>query len=124
VTAGLVTFSTHVLDATTGRPAAGIRIRLDRSLAGGGWALTAEGQADADGRLRLPNDLDPSGLEPGGLEPGVYRVTFGTGAYFAARGSASFYPEVAVTFSAMAPGEHCHVPLLLSPFAYSTYRGS
>jgi 5-hydroxyisourate hydrolase len=119
VTAGLVTFSTHVLDATTGRPAAGIRIRLDRSLADGGWAPVAEGQADADGRLRLPNNV-----EPDGLEPGVYRVTFGTGAYFAARGSASFYPEVAVTFSAMAPGEHCHVPLLLSPFAYSTYRGS
>ena len=114
MTAGLVTFSTHVLDATTGRPAAGIRVRLERSRADGGWILTAEGQADADGRLRLPD----------GLEPGVYRVTFGTGAYFEARGSASFYPEVAVTFAATVPGEHCHVPLLLSPFAYSTYRGS
>ena len=114
MTAGLVTFSTHVLDATTGRPAAGIRVRLERSRADGGWTPTAEGQADADGRLRLPD----------GLEPGVYRVTFGTGAYFEARGSASFYPEVAVTFSATVPGEHCHVPLLLSPFAYSTYRGS
>jgi 5-hydroxyisourate hydrolase len=114
VTAGRVTFSTHVLDATTGRPAAGIRVRLERSLADGGWTPTAEGQADADGRLRLPD----------GLEPGVYRVTFGTGAYFEARGSASFYPEVAVTFAATLPGEHCHVPLLLSPFAYSTYRGS
>ena len=114
MTAGLVTFSTHVLDATTGRPAAGIRVRLERSRADGGWIPTAEGQADADGRLRLPD----------GLEPGVYRVTFGTGAYFEARGSASFYPEVAVTFAATVPGEHCHVPLLLSPFAYSTYRGS
>ena len=114
MTAGMVTFSTHVLDATTGRPAAGIGVRLDRGLADGGWAPAAEGQADADGRLALRE----------GLEPGVYRVTFGTGAYFAARGSASFYPEVAVTFSATAPGEHCHVPLLLSPFAYSTYRGS
>jgi 5-hydroxyisourate hydrolase len=119
VTAGLVTFSTHVLDATTGRPAAGIRVRLERGLADGGWAPAAVGQADADGRLRLPG-----GLEPGGLEPGVYRVTFGTGEYFGARGSASFYPEVAVTFAATVPGEHCHVPLLLSPFAYSTYRGS
>jgi len=119
MTAGLVTFSTHVLDATTGRPAAGIGVRLERSLADGGWTPTAEGQADADGRLRLPNDL-----EPDGLEPGVYRVTFGTGAYFEACGSASFYPEVAVTFAATVPGEHCHVPLLLSPFAYSTYRGS
>jgi 5-hydroxyisourate hydrolase len=114
VTAGLVTFSTHVLDATTGRPAAGILVRLERSLPAGGWAPVADGQADADGRLRLP----------GGVEPGVYRVTFGTGAYFKARGSASFYPEVAVTFEATVPGEHCHVPLLLSPFAYSTYRGS
>jgi len=74
VTAGLVTFSTHVLDATTGRPAAGIGVRLERSRADGGWTPTAEGQADADGRLRLPN-----GLEPNDLEPGVYRVTFGTG---------------------------------------------
>jgi 5-hydroxyisourate hydrolase len=114
VTAGLVTFSTHVLDATTGRPAAGIGVRLERSRADGGWTPTAEGQADADGRLRLPN----------GLEPGVYRVTFGSGAYFEARGLASFYPEVAVTFAATVPGEHCHVPLLLSPFAHSTYRGS
>ncbi len=123
MTAGLVTFSTHVLDATTGRPAAGIWVRLERRRADGGWAPAAEGRADADGRLRLPGDLEP-GVEPDGLEAGVYRVTFGTGAYFEARGSASFYPEVAVTFAAAVPGEHCHVPLLLSPFAYSTYRGS
>jgi 5-hydroxyisourate hydrolase len=114
MTAGLVTFSTHVLDATTGRPAAGMLVRLERSLADGGWGPAAAGQADTDGRLRLPE----------GLEPGVYRVTFGTGAYFKERGAASFYPEVAVTFEAAVPGEHCHVPLLLSPFAYSTYRGS
>jgi 5-hydroxyisourate hydrolase len=54
----------------------------------------------------------------------VYRITFGTGSYFQARGVASFYPEVTVTFEITGPGEHSHVPLLLSPFAYSTYRGS
>jgi 5-hydroxyisourate hydrolase len=59
-----------------------------------------------------------------GFEPGVYRITFDTGAYFQARGVASFYPEVTVTFELTGPGEHYHVPLLLSPFAYSTYRGS
>jgi 5-hydroxyisourate hydrolase len=114
VTAGLATFSTHVLDATAGRPAAGVGVRLERGLADGGWASAGDGQTGADGRLRLPE----------ALEPGVFRVTFGSGAYFEARGCASFYPEVAITFEVTGTGEHCHVPLLLSPFAYSTYRGS
>ena len=60
----------------------------------------------------------------GQFEPGVYRITFASGAYFRARGSASFYPEVTITFEMTEPDEHYHVPLLLSPFAYSTYRGS
>ena len=63
-------------------------------------------------------------MAPGTLTAGVYRITFGSGAYFAARGSATFYPEVSVTFELTEPDEHYHVPLLLSPFAYSTYRGS
>ena len=113
-----MTLSTHVLDATTGRPAAGVQVRLERG-GDGGWVPAGQGQTGTDGRLRLP------GTEGAGLfEPGVYRITFASGAYFGARGSASFYPEVAVTFAATVPGEHCHVPLLLSPFAYSTYRGS
>jgi 5-hydroxyisourate hydrolase len=112
-----VTLSTHVLDATTGRPAAGVQVRLER---GGdvGWVPASQGQTDADGRLRLSGDADPQ------FEPGVYRITFATGAYFLARGSASFYPEVTVTFEMTERDAHYHVPLLLSPFAYSTYRGS
>ncbi len=108
-----MTLSTHVLDATTGRPAAGVRVRLEGA-GDRGWAPAAEGTTGPDGRLRLPG-------EP---EPGVYRLTFASGAYFQGCGSATFYPEVTVTFEVTARGEHYHVPLLLSPFAYSTYRGS
>ena len=113
-----MTLSTHVLDATTGRPAAGVEIRLERGAEAGG-VPAGQGQTDADGRLRLS--------APGGaadFDPGVYRITFGTGAYFTASGSASFYPEVTITFEMTARDEHYHVPLLLSPYAYSTYRGS
>jgi 5-hydroxyisourate hydrolase len=121
--AGPVTLSTHVLDATAGRPAADVPVRLERR-GPDGWSPAGAGQTGADGRLRL--DGGP-GFGPGigpGFEPGVYRITFGSGAYFAARGTASFYPEVTVTFEMTSEGGHYHVPLLLSPFAYSTYRGS
>src|SRR5690242_8068159 len=91
-----MTLSTHVLDATTGRPAAGVQVRLDSAAGAGGadagWVSADQGQTDADGRLRLSG--------PGGtadFEPGVYRITFGTGAYFTARGVPSFYPEVTIT---------------------------
>jgi len=122
-----VTLSTHVLDATTGRPAAGVQVRLDRAAgegrgaigSGGGWGLAGQGQTDADGRLRLAGRGGSAEFEPG-----VYRITFATGAYFGARGAASFYPEVSITFEITGRDEHYHVPLLLSPFAYSTYRGS
>jgi len=112
------TLSTHVLDATAGQPAAGVDVRLERSRPDG-WEPAAHGQTGADGRLRLRGDAADEGFGPG-----VYRITFGSGAYFRARGSASFYPEVTVTFQMTGPSEHYHVPLLLSPFAYSTYRGS
>jgi 5-hydroxyisourate hydrolase len=115
-----MTLSTHVLDATTGRPAAGVRVRLERA-GDDGWAPAGEGTTGPDGRLRLsgePGDPAADG------EPGVYRMTFGSGAYFNARGCATFYPEVSVTFEMTERAEHYHVPLLLSPFAYSTYRGS
>jgi 5-hydroxyisourate hydrolase len=118
-----MTLSTHVLDATTGRPAPGIEVRLDCAVGEGsghaGWVPAGAGQTDADGRLRLSG---PGGA--GDFDPGVYRITFGTGAYFKACGSAAFYPEVTITFEMTARDEHYHVPLLLSPFAYSTYRGS
>jgi 5-hydroxyisourate hydrolase len=113
-----MTLSTHVLDATTGRPAADVQVRLERR-GDGGWEPGSQGQTDADGRLRLAGDGDGAGFEPG-----VYRITFGTGGYFRARGRTSFYPEVTITFEMTEPEEHYHVPLLLSPFAYSTYRGS
>jgi 5-hydroxyisourate hydrolase len=113
-----MTLSTHVLDATTGRPAAGVQVRLERG-DHGGWASAGQGQTDADGRLRLAGQGGA-----GDFDPGVYRITFGTGTYFTARGSASFYPEVTITFEMTARDEHYHVPLLLSPYAYSTYRGS
>jgi 5-hydroxyisourate hydrolase len=115
-----MTLSTHVLDATTGRPAAGVRVRLERA-GDTGWAPAAEGTTGPDGRLRLSGD---AGDPPAGAEPGLYRMTFGSGAYFKARGSATFYPEVSITFEMTDRAGHYHVPLLLSPFAYSTYRGS
>jgi 5-hydroxyisourate hydrolase len=115
-----VTLSTHVLDATIGRPAAGVRVLLERRAADA-WAPVGSGLTGQDGRL----DSRQGGWLPAG-EParGVYRITFASGSYFADRGAASFYPEVAVAFEVSSPGEHYHVPLLLSPFAYSTYRGS
>jgi 5-hydroxyisourate hydrolase len=113
-----VTLSTHVLDATTGRPAAGVQVWLQRGR-DAGWLPAGDGQTGPDGRLRLTGDGDAAEFEPG-----VYRITFASGAYFRARGSASFYPEVTITFEMTERDEHYHVPLLLSPFAYSTYRGS
>ena len=76
----------------------------------------AEGVTDSDGRI---GDLGPASLEPG-----TYRLTFATGEWFAAAGRATFYPQVVVVFSLDGERPHHHVPLLLSPFAYSTYRGS
>jgi 5-hydroxyisourate hydrolase len=113
-----VTLSTHVLDATSGRPAAGVLVRLERGDEAG-WVPAGAGQTGPDGRLRLTGGGDAAEFKPG-----VYRITFGSGAYFRARGTASFYPEVTITFEMTEPDEHYHVPLLLSPFAYSTYRGS
>ena len=109
-----MTLSTHVLDATTGRPATRVTVLLERRGASGGWAAAESGETDPDGRLWLPSMVSP----------GVYRLTFGSGAYFGARGVATFYPEVTVAFEVASATEHYHVPLLLSPFAYSTYRGS
>jgi 5-hydroxyisourate hydrolase len=108
-----MTVSTHVLDASAGRPAVGVAVSLSRFAVRDTWLPAGSGATDADGRLRFQEETPA----------GVYRVTFGTGAYFAARGVRTFYPEVMITFS-VGDGEHYHVPLLLSPFAYSTYRGS
>ncbi len=105
--------TTHVLDTSRGRPAAGIAVRLQR-----GGAELGVGRTDADGRLR---DL----LAPdAALEPGVYRLVFDTGPYFRQAGVEAFYPIVSIDFEIRDAGQHYHVPLLLSPFGYSTYRGS
>jgi len=108
--------TTHVLDTARGRPAAGVPIVLEHAT-DDGWVLVGSGATDADGRAR---DLVAEGTA---LSHGRYRLTFDTGAYFRDRGEAAFYPEVAVVFT-VAADEHHHVPLLLSPFGYSTYRGS
>ncbi|MEW5926159.1 MAG: hydroxyisourate hydrolase [Gemmatimonadota bacterium] len=109
--------TTHVLDTARGRPAQGVWVVLER-VEDGTPSPLARGVTDADGRLR---DLLPAEAP---LEPGVFRLVFDTGRYFAGQGVQSFYPEVAVVFLVRDAGQHHHVPLLLSPFGYSTYRGS
>ena len=104
--------TTHVLDTSAGCPAVGLAVRLD-SAVDGGWIEVCSGTTDADGRLGLP--------APGA---GSHRLVFATGAWFAAADVESFYPQVCVEFTIRDPGEHHHVPLLLSPFGYSTYRGT
>ncbi|MEV7041008.1 hydroxyisourate hydrolase [Amycolatopsis sp. NPDC051061] len=101
--------TTHVLDTATGRPAKGIAVRFETAEG----KPIAEGRTDDDGRIR---DLGPETLDPG-----VYRLVFDTGAHL---GPDAFFPEVALTFRISDGTAHHHVPLLLSPFAYSTYRGS
>jgi 5-hydroxyisourate hydrolase len=108
--------TTHVLDVALGRPARGVAVRLER-LDGASFREVASGETDADGRAGAL-------LAPGALERGTYRLRFDVGAYFAAGGRAAFYPYVEVAFAVEAPDQHYHVPLLLSPFGYSTYRGS
>ncbi len=104
-----MTLSTPVLDAVLGAPAVGVGVRLERD-----GTVLADARTDVDGRVR----------EFGPLTPGTYRLVFDTGGWFADSGRPAFYPEVAVAFTVTDPGQHHHVPLLLSPFAYSTYRGS
>ena len=108
-----MTISTHVLDTSRGRPAVGVPVRLDRH-DGEAWRPLTEGETDGDGRL--------AGLPA--PDTGTYRLRFGTGRYFADLGDETFYPEVGVVFTVSDPGEHLHVPLLASPYGYSTYRGS
>ncbi|POH74362.1 hydroxyisourate hydrolase [Arthrobacter glacialis] len=107
--------TTHVLDTALGRPAEGVAVELDGHT-GGQWVLLASGITDAQGRVK---DLGPERLESGN-----YRLRFNTGAYFGGLNTESFFPEVSLTFTLDHAEEHYHVPLLLSPFAFSTYRGS
>jgi 5-hydroxyisourate hydrolase len=101
--------STHVLDTAKGLPAAGIKVTLSRR-ARGAWSPVANAVTDAGGRVKEFN--------AGRIEPGDYRLEFDTAAYSA------FYPEVSIVFTVKDPGAHQHIPLLLAPFGYSTYRGS
>lgn len=110
--------TTHVLDTARGRPAKGVPVVLEIKTSEGGWQTLGRGETDGDGRLR---DLLPDGQK---LSQGVYRLTFDTAAYFDSLGHAGFYPEAAITFFVADASQHYHVPLLLSPFGYSTYRGS
>lgn len=113
-----MSFSTHVLDASRGCPASGVPVVL-RVGGPSGWQSLDEGTTDSDGRYRY---TDRQGSQR--CPPGKYRVEFDTGTYYQASGQVGFYPEVLVTFEITDPDAHHHVPLLLSPFAYSTYRGS
>jgi 5-hydroxyisourate hydrolase len=115
-----MTVSTHVLDTIVGTPAEGVSVTLSRLAVS--WLDVESGVTDLQGRYRFLADTPA----------GTYCLTFGTGAYFAARAVATFYPEVAITFTIPGSADwtsaggtgHFHIPLLLSPFAYSTYRGS
>ena len=107
--------STHVLDAVSGEPASGVTVVLCRRGDDGTWTDVATARTDRDGRVRE--------LAPEGLAPGDHRLVFDTGAWFVDTGRTGFYPEVVITFR-VTDDRHHHVPLLLSPFAFSTYRGS
>ena len=110
--------STHVLDTTHGWPATGVAVLLEQVGDAGGRREIGRDMTDRDGRVR---ELIPSGLS---VAAGSYCLTFETGDYFAALGVVAFYPRVSITFTVREPSQHHHVPLLLSPYGYSTYRGS
>jgi 5-hydroxyisourate hydrolase len=107
-----MTLSTHVLDTNRGEPATGVRVILERD-----GVRLAEGVTSSDGRLR-------DWVDGAAWAAGVYRLVFDTAAYFRAHGVLAFFPEVVICFEVTDPGRHHHVPLLLSPFSYTTYRGS
>ncbi len=111
--------TTHVLDISRGKPARGVPVKLEvQTLDHEEWSMIGSGETDADGRLKSLLPADAS------LAAATYRLTFDTQQYFDARGIESFYPQVCIVFSIRETTEHYHVPLLLSPFGYSTYRGS
>jgi 5-hydroxyisourate hydrolase len=116
---GSVRITSHVLDVSRGTPAAGIAVQLEyRGGEAEDWRLVGKSQTNADGRV---TDLSP---ESAPAAAGQYRLTFETHAYFAAQAIATLYPAVVVVIDAAAGESHYHVPLLLSPFGYTTYRGS
>jgi 5-hydroxyisourate hydrolase len=131
--------TTHILDISLGRPAAGVPVVLAEADGSGGWTERARTATDADGRARLAGEgtSDGSGggtgdgtggpaqsAGAGKMRAGEYRITFEVADYLAAGGHEVFFPRVEVQFALTRAEEHHHVPLLLSPFGYSTYRGS
>jgi 5-hydroxyisourate hydrolase len=113
----MASLTTHVLDLRLGRPAVGVAVQLERMDAGGGWHLLGSAATNDDGRVA---DLLPDGE----LKAGVHRLTFDVGSYFLAQQVEYFHPQVSIEFVVTDATGHHHVPLLLSPFGYSTYRGS
>lgn len=114
--------STHVLDVSLGTPAAGVGVRLHRLNPSAPpytepWDCLADTHTDVDGRCRPL-------LRAEMVTPGLYRLTFFTGAYFQSLSRATLYPEVTVTFTVREKEPDYHIPLLLSPFGYTTYRGT
>ena len=109
--------TTHVLDVSLGKPAANIAVILESQSSAGNWSEVARGATDKDGRLR---DWPAAKT----VAAGIYRLSFDTRAYFGTRKVACLYPQVVIVFEARDTQEHYHIPLLLSPFGYSTYRGS
>jgi len=110
--------TTHILDIASGRPAAGVPVALERRATADAWRLVGSGRTDADGRART---LMSEGIA---LEPGVFRLTFDTAQYFARQGLQALYPSVVIVFETRAGESHYHIPLLLSPNGYTTYRGT
>ena len=109
--------TTHVLDTARGRPAAGVDVSLERQTVDD-FVRLGDGTTDADGRI---SDLLAADYR---LEPGVYRLSFDLGPYLDGQGDAGFFPFASIVFRVVDPSQHYHVPLLLSPYGYSTYRGS
>lgn len=110
--------TTHVLDQASGIPARGVAVRLERLTSDGAVTAVAKETTDDDGRV---GSLVPEGMK---VSSGRYRLTFDTAAYWHARGQPSFFPVVTIEFEIADQTTHLHVPLLMSPFGYSTYRGS
>lgn len=110
--------STHVLDTASGKPAKGVRVHLEHADASGDWRELSASETDSEGRCAqmLPNDRN--------LEEGNYRLTFATAEYFAAQEIRGLYPCVQIAFQVHAGESHFHIPLLLSPNGYTTYRGT
>ena len=113
----MLAITTHILDTSRGTPAAQVEVSLE-ALQGSHWQILGHATTDGDGRIGAFNQVK----DGGGVT--TYRLTFASGAYFARMGNPSFFPSVSITFTVEAGRGHYHVPLLLSPYGYSTYRGS